>query len=79
MDRLDPASVAAWLDRWTVVRRQEIRESRATPTEVRFHQLAALFASRDLFPPEARAEQECAALRRRWILIRAAIHARPGP
>jgi len=71
MSKLDREQAAAYRERWIMVAQRETAELRELPLESKFRQLSALFASRQLFPPDPKDEQESAEVRERWSRIRA--------
>ncbi len=53
-----------------MLERSERDELRSAPVDLKFRQMQALFASRDLFGPDPLRAKEDAALRERWAFLR---------
>jgi hypothetical protein len=65
-----PADAAAYLARWDELDAREEALGRATPIDVRFRQLCAMFDARHLFPTDPAREQEATRVRQRWQRLR---------
>jgi hypothetical protein len=70
MSRVSPQDALAFAQRWKLVRDMAATERQSTPIEIRFRQLSALMASRDLFGAEPDRAASAAAVRDRWSRLR---------
>jgi hypothetical protein len=70
---MSPDQAREYSRRWTQVGLQEAAELRTTSPELKLQQLAALLASRNLFPADPLREQEKRATRERWQKLRLAL------
>jgi hypothetical protein len=75
MSGMTPEQAKAYLERWKLVREAEAVELQRTPMAVKFRQLAALMASRDVFGDEPQREQDIEAVRERWARLKKALGA----
>jgi hypothetical protein len=60
----------AYFKRWELVEEVERLELRRASMDVKFRQLSALMASRDLFRVDPERESEVALVRERWACLR---------
>jgi hypothetical protein len=70
MGNMTPDEVRAYFERWELVGEAEARELRGTPIETKLRQLAALMASRHIFPTDPDREAGIQAVRERWAHLR---------
>lgn len=73
MAHLNPEQAREYARRWHQATLQEARELRESSPELKLRQLAALVASRDLFPVDPTREQDERATRERWCRLRLAL------
>jgi hypothetical protein len=73
MDAITPEEARAYFKRWELVRDVEAAELRRATMETKFHQLAALMASRHLFGAEPDREPQVHEVRDRWTRLRRAL------
>jgi hypothetical protein len=72
MSAITPEEAAAYLKRWELVREAEAAELQRTTVAMKFRQLAALMASRDVFGEDPQRQQEIEIVRERWARLRQA-------
>lgn len=73
MSRITPEEGRAYLERWRLAREAEALGLRRTPLRVKFEQLAALVASRQLFRPDPERDRQAREVRERWLRLRRAL------
>ena len=72
MNSITPEEAREYLDRWKLVRQEEVRELRAASFETKLRQLDVLMASRSLFGNDRNREMQVREIQNRWARIRQA-------
>jgi len=73
MPPLSSDQAREYVRRWRHANCREAEELREAEPELKLRQLAALVASRDLFPADPLREQDAQAIRERWKKLRFAL------
>jgi len=73
MNSITPEEAREYLDRWKLVRQEEVRELRAASFETKLRQLDVLMASRSLFGNDRNREMQVREIQNRWARIRQAL------
>ena len=72
MNSITPEEAREYLDRWKLVRQEEVRQLRAASFETKLRQLDVLMASRSLFGSDRNREMQVREIQKRWARIRQA-------
>lgn len=70
MSPLNPDQAREYAHRWQQAGRREAEELREASPELKLRQVAALVASRDLFPADPLRERDGLVVRERWRQLR---------
>ena len=76
MREMTTEEALAYLERWELVREAENAELQRASVATKFHQLASLVESRDLFREDHQRQEEVEVVRERWSRARKALCAR---
>lgn len=75
MISLTPSEARKYLERWELVRQEEVRQLRAASFETKVRQLDILMASRSFLANDHDRENQVIEVRERWARIWQALHA----